>query len=93
MEVAESILPGSLERTITAFEKQQSHDHKMDEEIISLNTSIHRQEKSDSWKAFTVILLFGAALLYLLTSGKVKEASIFGGFFLGLAALARTLRK
>ena len=57
MEVAESILPGSLERTVVAFEKQQVHDHKMDEEIITLNKEIQGQEKSDSWKAFIVIIL------------------------------------
>lgn len=93
MEVAENILPGALKRTLDAFEKQQSHDHKIDESIIELHRISQTQEKSDSWKAFVVILIFGGVLSYLLILGKPAEASIFGGFFLALATLARAMRK
>jgi uncharacterized membrane protein len=93
MEVAESILPGALKRTLDAFDKQQSHDHKVDESIIELHRVSQTQEKSDSWKAFAVILVFGGVLAYLLILGKPAEASIFGGFFITLAALARAMRK
>jgi uncharacterized membrane protein len=87
MEVAESIFPRALRRTLDAFDKQQSHDHKVDDNIIELHRVSQTQEKSDSWKAFAVILIFGSALAYLLVQGKSVEASIFGGFFIALAAL------
>jgi uncharacterized membrane protein len=93
MEVAEMILPGALKRTLDAFDKQQSHDHKIDQSIIELHRISQTQEKSDSWKAFTVILIFGGVLSYLLIQGETAEATIFGGFFIALAALARAMRK
>ena len=93
MEVAESILPGALKRTLDAFDKQQNHDHKLDESIIELHRNSLMQEKSDSWKAFGVILIFGGVLAYLLIQKMPGEASIFGGFFLALAVLARAMRK
>lgn len=93
MEVAESILPGTLKRTLDAFDKQQSHDHKIDDSIVELHRVSQTQEKSDSWKAFGVIIVFGGVLAYLLMQRMIAEASIFGGFFLALATLARAMRK
>ena len=93
MEVAESILPGTLERTLNNFDKQQEHDHKIDNDLINLHEGRQRQERSDSRMAFCVIIFFGGFLGYMLILGMITEASIFGGFFLGLAALARVMRR
>lgn len=93
MEVAESIFPGSLERTLNAFDKQQEHDHLIDRKLVELHDCNQKQESSDSWKAFTIILFFGGGLAAFLFMGKTAEASIFGGFFTVLALLARAVRK
>jgi uncharacterized membrane protein len=93
MEVAESILPGSLKRTLDAFEKQQAHDHKMDGAIIELHQKQQDQDSSDSWKSFSVVIIFGAILAAMLFQGMIKEAGVFGGFFLSLGVLARVVRK
>ena len=93
MEVAESILPGSLKRTLDAFEKQQAHDHRVDNAIIALHEKQQRQDSSDSWKSFFVVIVFGAVLATMLFKGLIKEASIFGGFFISLGILARVVRK
>lgn len=93
MEVAERILPGSLERTLAAFEKQQAHDHKMDDAIIELHRTQQRQDASDSWKSYTLVIAFGSVLAVMLFNSLVREATAFGGFLVGLGILARVVRK
>jgi uncharacterized membrane protein len=93
MEVAESILPGSLSRTLEAFEKQQTHDHKMDEAVIKLHATQQKLDASDSWKSYSLVIIFGAAIAGMLFKGMVVEASVFGGFLVSLGLLARLVRK
>lgn len=93
MEVAESIVPGATERLLSAVERQQSHDHKMDEGVLELHRAKQHQERSDSWKAFVLVLAILAAVLFLLMTDRLAAAGILSGVFVGLAAIARVFRK
>lgn len=103
MVAAERILPGSLERTMIMFERQQVHDQNMDRDILEITKTDQelqaQQLKFNSsfryaelWCGVVVILLFGSAMFYLVSIDKTTGAMVLGGIITALAGLAKVLK-